>query len=126
MARDHGFRGETFAKIFDQHLNSAPPNLTQFCGDIPSSLENLVSRLLEKERHLRPFNARAVQGILSELKYRWEEDESRYQEELSRRQKAFDAKPKTVPAQEVSWQKFGWIIGTTIVIALIAAYLMNR
>ena len=43
---------------------------------------------------------------MSELKLDWEEDEQRYQAELSRLKVAFDADPFTVygPSREVSWK----------------------
>ena len=119
------FRGETFAKIFDQHLHAPVPRLDDQAGGIPASLVQLVEQLMEKERHLRPFNARAAQGVLSELKYRWEEDEEIYQEELSRRQQAFDSQPGQDAPLEVSWKKLGMILGMAILAIVAAVVAMN-
>ena len=43
---------------------------------------------------------------MSELKLEWEDDEQRYQQELSRLKVAFDADPFTVygPKRDVSWK----------------------
>ena len=58
------FSGANFAQVWDQHLNAAPRGLREQGVDCPEWLEQLVLQLLEKESHLRPFNARAVQGLL--------------------------------------------------------------
>jgi serine/threonine protein kinase len=58
------FSGANFAQIWDQHLH-APPKPLNECGvECPEWLNRLVLRLLEKEPHHRPFNARAVQGVV--------------------------------------------------------------
>ena len=119
------YRGDTFAKIFDQHLNSSIPQLSESVKDVPPSLDNLVARLMAKERSQRPFNARAVQGVLSELKYRWEEDEKVYQEELTRREEAFHPSTVTIAPPEVTWHKFVILLSVLILIILMAAFLAN-
>jgi serine/threonine protein kinase len=60
------FAGANFAQIWDQHLHAPPKGLREQGVDCPAWLEELVMRLLEKEPHKRPFNARAVQGLLRE------------------------------------------------------------
>lgn len=119
------FRGETFAQIFDQHLNAPVPDLKERVSDLPTSLENLIYRLLEKERHRRPFNARAAQGVLSELKYRWEEDEQLYRDELRRREQAFQAKPRIVEPKDVGWNRVGYLVGLAIAIIIAAIIVLN-
>jgi eukaryotic-like serine/threonine-protein kinase len=58
------FVGENFAQIWDQHLHAAPHGLREQGVECPEWLEQLVFQLLEKEPHKRPFNARAVQGVI--------------------------------------------------------------
>jgi serine/threonine protein kinase len=58
------FAGENFAQIWDQHLHATPCGITEQRVECPEWLEQLVMQLLEKEPHKRPFNARAVQGII--------------------------------------------------------------
>jgi serine/threonine protein kinase len=58
------FSGANFAQIWDQHLHSPPPSLKKQNVDCPDWLEGLVSKLLEKDPENRPFNARAVQGLV--------------------------------------------------------------
>ena len=62
---------------------------------------------------------------MSELKFDWEEDEQRYQKELSRLRVAFDADPFTVygPSRDVSWKTLIlWFVslglGVTILVLL--------
>lgn len=70
------FQGENFARIFDQHLKSAPVPVTTLSSSCPQELSDLVDQLLQKDPAKRPFNARAVQGQLAEILMRWDEDES--------------------------------------------------
>jgi serine/threonine protein kinase len=58
------FLGANFAQIWDQHLHAAPKSLREAGIDCPEWLEHLVMQLLEKEPLKRPFNARAVQGVI--------------------------------------------------------------
>jgi serine/threonine protein kinase len=58
------FAGANFAQIWDQHLHAAPKSLRSIGIDCPEWLDHLVLQLLEKEPHKRPFNARAVQGVI--------------------------------------------------------------
>ncbi len=60
------FAGANFAQIWDQHLHAVPKGLREQGVDCPEWLEDLVMRLLEKDPHKRPFNARAVQGLIRE------------------------------------------------------------
>lgn len=60
------FLGANFAQIWDQHLHAQPKGLREQGIDCPDWLENLVMKLLEKDPQKRPFNARAVQGLIKE------------------------------------------------------------
>jgi serine/threonine protein kinase len=85
------FTGEHFAEIFDQHLKDDPQPLANLVPDCPQSLREIIEELLHKDPYQRPHNARSVQGVMSELKLDWTEDETRYQLELNRLQLAFDS-----------------------------------
>ncbi len=58
------FLGANFAQIWDQHLHAAPQSLRERGVDCPEWMDELVLQMLAKEPHLRPFNARAVQGVI--------------------------------------------------------------
>lgn len=60
------YPGDNFAQIFEQHLNSTPPRPSHSC-DCPKSFDELIKTLLEKSPDNRPFNARSVQGLLTEM-----------------------------------------------------------
>ena len=60
------FAGENFAQIWDQHLHAKPRGLREQSVDCPEWLDALVMQMLEKEPYKRPFNARAVQGLVRE------------------------------------------------------------
>ncbi len=61
------YPGDNFAAIFEQHLHAPPPSLRQRGVSCPPELETLIVRLLAKDPNDRPFNAREVQGVLTEL-----------------------------------------------------------
>lgn len=58
------FSGVNFAQVWDQHLNATPRSLREAGIDCPEWLDQLVMQLLAKEPFKRPFNARAVQGVI--------------------------------------------------------------
>ncbi len=61
------FEGANFAQLFEQHLHRPAPSLRARIPDCPQALDDLIVRLLEKDPHKRPFNARAVQAALMKL-----------------------------------------------------------
>lgn len=60
------YLGENFAQIWEQHLHAQPKGIQEQGITCPEWLEQLVMKLLAKKPEDRPFNARAVQGILRE------------------------------------------------------------
>ena len=60
------FQGVNFAQIWDQHLHKEPPGLREQGVDCPEWFEQLIMQLLQKDPERRPFNARAVQGLIRE------------------------------------------------------------
>lgn len=65
IAGEPPFRGANFAQIWDQHLSATPTSFAERGVECPAWLEDLIIRqLLAKDAADRPFNARAVQGLL--------------------------------------------------------------
>jgi len=62
------FHGETSALIFDAILHSDPPPAIRFNRNIPSKLEDIISKALEKDRSLRYQNAADMRTDLQRLK----------------------------------------------------------
>ncbi|MCM2373271.1 serine/threonine protein kinase [Aporhodopirellula aestuarii] len=61
------FLGENFAQLFEQHLRSTPPRVSTLAGDVPPELDEVINACLAKRPDDRPFNARAVQGVMLEI-----------------------------------------------------------
>jgi len=62
------FAGETTALIFKAILDSVPPPVVRFNREIPSKLEEIISKALEKDRNLRYQGAAEMQADLQRLK----------------------------------------------------------
>ena len=60
------FIGANFAQIWDQHLHGTAKPFAQLGVECPEWLEELIMQLLAKDAEQRPFNARAVQGLLKD------------------------------------------------------------
>ena len=60
------FMGANFAQIWEQHLHKKPTPLRELGVDCPEWFDKLIMHLLEKDAELRPFNARAVQGLIKD------------------------------------------------------------
>ena len=61
------FVGDNFAQFFQQHLQDPAPDLEDLGIPCPPRFNKIVHQLLAKDPEDRPFNARAVQGVLGEL-----------------------------------------------------------
>ncbi len=61
------FAGTNFAVLFEQHLHKPPPQANHFVAECPPRLSGAIEQLMAKRPEDRPFNARAVQGIMMEL-----------------------------------------------------------
>lgn len=61
------FLGENFAQLFEQHLRAAPPRVRSIVGDCPIELDEIINQCLQKSPEARPFNARAVQGVMIQI-----------------------------------------------------------
>ena len=62
------FQGETTALTFNAILNSDPPPAVRFNRNIPSKLEDIINKALEKDRNLRYQNAADMRTDLQRLK----------------------------------------------------------
>jgi Tol biopolymer transport system component len=62
------FQGETSAIIFDAILNRDPVSPVRLNSQLPAKLEDLISKLLEKDRELRYQSAAEVRSDLKRLK----------------------------------------------------------
>ena len=60
------FQGANFAQIWDQHLHKQPVGLREQGIECPEWLEQLIMKLLAKDPESRPFNSRAVQGLIKD------------------------------------------------------------
>jgi len=61
------FLGENFAQLFEQHLRSQPPLIRDLVGDSPEELSDIIGQCLAKSPEDRPFNARAIQGVMLQI-----------------------------------------------------------
>jgi len=62
------FSGNTSAVIFNAILEKGPPPLTQLNAQLPAKLQEIVEKLLEKDRDLRYQSAADLRGDLKRLK----------------------------------------------------------
>ncbi len=62
------FHGETSGLIFKAILDSEPPPPIRFNRDLPSKLEDIINRALEKDRNLRYQHASEMRAELQRLK----------------------------------------------------------
>lgn len=66
------FQGANFAQVWDQHLSKTPPSAAEATDpagrpvDCPVWLASLITKLMAKNPADRPFNARAVQGMITQ------------------------------------------------------------
>jgi serine/threonine protein kinase/Tol biopolymer transport system component len=61
------FRGESTGLIFEAILNRTPPPATRFNADLPSKLEEIITKALEKDRNLRYQHASEMRSDLRRL-----------------------------------------------------------
>ena len=62
------FRGESSATIFEAILNRAPVPAIRLNPDLPTKLEDIINKALEKDRNLRYLHASDMRTDLQRLK----------------------------------------------------------
>ena len=62
------FEGDTAVVLMHRHVNEAPPRPSEKIQEIPRALDDLVVGLMAKQPTDRPWDAAAVEVILSELR----------------------------------------------------------
>ena len=62
------FHGQSSGVIFDSILNRTPASLVRWNPDVPSKLEEIISKCLEKDRNLRYQHASDIRTDLQRLK----------------------------------------------------------
>jgi serine/threonine protein kinase len=113
------FMGTNFAQIWDQHLHAEAKGLRDQGVDCPEWLEELVMKLLQKDPQQRPFNARAVQGLIKDHLI----DE--YGEDLSQLTQDLPPLEEVRSGDGIHWGRL--VIGLLAIGGLIAAaMLMDR
>jgi serine/threonine-protein kinase len=88
------FQGETALSIAVQHLNVAPPPISDLRPDLPKPLIQLVERMMAKKREDRPADAGA---ILVELK--------QISRQIANREEVAENKPLNMPTKTPSMQR---------------------
>ncbi len=61
------FQGTNFAQLFEQQLRKPAPRVKSFVPEVPEAMDDIIDQLLAKAPEDRPFNARAVQGIMMSI-----------------------------------------------------------
>jgi serine/threonine protein kinase/tetratricopeptide (TPR) repeat protein len=68
------FQGGTSAVIFDAILNREPPPPIELNANIPIDLQNVIARLIEKDRTLRYQSAADLRSELERIRRQWESE----------------------------------------------------
>jgi Tol biopolymer transport system component/predicted Ser/Thr protein kinase len=106
------FTGATSAVIFDAILHKAPTALVRLNPEIPAKLEDIINRLLEKDRDLRYQHASDLRADLKRVK----------RDSDSGRSGAIEpgavSQPRLVPTAAGRRGKRWWLAGAALVLVL--------
>ena len=114
------FSGATVALVFDGILHSTPPPVTKVNPQLPVALENILAKMLEKEKELRYQTATEIRADLKRLKRDTDAKPSGATQALS------VETPALRTAHPGGWRN--WAIGAMALIALAAVcgYIVTR
>jgi len=120
------FRGESTATIFEAILNRAPAPAMRLNPDLPSRLEDIINKALEKDRNLRYLHASEMRTDLQRLKR--DTESSRQVPAVADAAPVVSAQHQIAPSSSSSvvvaaakQHKLGVGIGTLVALLLFAA-----
>jgi eukaryotic-like serine/threonine-protein kinase len=112
------FRGETSAVIFDAILNRPPAPPLRLNPDLPLHLEDVLNRLLEKDRDLRYQSAADVRSDLKRLR---RDSESGTIAAITSSSALHRRPPALAPKKKL----LGWLIPAVIVVLVAAGIIFS-
>jgi eukaryotic-like serine/threonine-protein kinase len=116
------FPGITAAAVFDGILNKAPLSPVRFNPEVPAKLQEIINKLLEKDRDLRYQAAFELRADLKRLKRDMESSRTGAAAALTR---AFEEDRETRPHRP--WRTWAAISGGALIaITAMVAYLLTR
>jgi len=110
------FVGLNFAQIWDQHLHTKPKRMSELGIDCPQWFDDLIMQLLEKDPEQRPFNARAVQGLVNH------QLESEFGDDFSQLTQNLPELEEEIPGASLSINRL--LMGIVLIGAIITAILL--
>ncbi len=113
------YQGANFAQVWDQHMHSDPPSVRAAGVDCPEWLDELIQKLLAKKPDDRPFNARAVEGILLQNLVDQFGDESR---ELTKKLKSLPG-AELDPREPRVWVIWAVLAAVVVALALVQFFM---
>lgn len=136
------FQGDNFAQLFEQHLRASAPRVRNYIPSVPTELDDIVNKLLEKNPLERPFNARQVQGVMYQIMDRYglevaakdtksEADKgdvgAEQVVELGRRQlqRRIAARLGEGPSREISWLMLLVLTALLVVVTVLLIFMNN-
>ncbi|HWE49685.1 MAG TPA: protein kinase [Bryobacteraceae bacterium] len=115
------FRGQSTGLIFDGILNRAPVSPVRINPDLPTGLEEIINKALEKDRDLRYQHASEMRADLKRLKRDTDSGHSRAVVAAAGQTTAAES----LPVRAASWRlpkkarPLAWVIAAAAVLALI-------
>ncbi len=118
------FRGETSGVIFDAILNRAPVPPVRLNPEVPSELERIIQKALEKNRDLRYQHASEIRADLKRLKRETDSGRSAalpiVEEEEPSRKSSSRTRAATLTTAKASSAKL-WMVAAVLVLLVVAA-----
>ena len=102
------FKGNTVAVLFDSILNRVPTSPSRMNPELPTELERIICKALEKDRELRYQSASDLRGDLRRLKRDFESSRLSAMPETSGKEKRLE-----------KWPGGKWAVAAMIVLLLV-------